>query len=406
MCRLFKHEGGNVTILAAFCIPVLVVGMGLSVDHATLLLAHDDMQNLADSAALAGARELGNNQDESDTYREQLAVDTATDFVTSRDGTVMFSVTPSASEATVEVSISAGRRMAFGGFFGQSERSVAVEAVATYKAEKPSGCLIALDESEPSGLYLQGAPKVSAPGCGIWSNARGKSSIHMQGAPSLRGAEVCAEGASGNAVNRINPEYSDECGTAPDPYGGRLTGVPTSCDYTNFSFAKGAKAATLEPGVYCGGLEVKGLTVTLNPGLYVIKDGPLTITSNASVAGNGVSIVLTGDDAALLMQGSPDLTLTAMETGDLAGIALAVTATGNEAAESEMQGSPSLTVTGSVYMPGQRFRLQGNPQLTVKGDESKLVARSFTFKGSPDVNIEAEDTRITVADVTSLRLVR
>jgi len=405
MHGLLSGEEGNVTILAGICLPVLAIAMGLAVDHSTLLHANDDLQNTADTAALAGARAMGASEDEAEGYREKLAIDRATDFITSRNSVAAFSITPSAAKATVEVSISTDQAVAFGGLFGQSQRKVSAESTATYMANRPSGCLIALDESASSGIYMQGAAKVSAPGCGVWSNATGASSIHMRGSPSLRGKEVCAEGASGNAVSRIYPELTTDCGKATDPYAGRLDGIPTSCDHTDFAFEKKAKEAELEPGVYCGGLEIKGLEVSLKPGLYVIKNGPLVITSNASVVGYGVSIVLTGEDAALDMQGSPDVTLTAMTTGELAGIALAVTDSGKEA-ESEMQGSPKLTVTGSIYMPDQRFGLQGNPQLTVKGDQSKVVAGSFSLKGSPDINIEAQDTETSVTDISFLRLVR
>ena len=116
--------------------------------------------------------------------------------------------------------------------------------------------------------------------------------------------------------------------------------------------------------------------------------------------------MLTGDDAGLQMQGSPEVTLTAMTTGDLAGIALAVTDTGKEAPQSDMQGSPRLNVTGSIYAAGQHLELQGNPQLTVNGDESKLVAYSFALKGSPDVTIGAQDTEISITDISFLRLIR
>ena len=149
-----------------------------------------------------------------------------------------------------------------------------------------------------------------------------------------------------------------------------------------------------------------GLEVRLRPALYVIKDGPLTIRSNGELTGNGVSIVLTGNDARLDMQGSGELTLSAMSTGDLAGIALAVTNTGAEGASSSLQGAPNVSVTGSIYMPGQRLDMQGNPSLHIQGDEGKVLARSFELRGSPDIQIDANDTEISSADISFLRLLR
>ena len=404
MRYFWSDQSGNVTLLAAFGLPVLALAAGLAIDQSTLLRTHDDLQNLADAAALAGARAMGSSQDTSEEDREELASESAEDMIVARRPSLTHLITPSDSDATVEVSLSIEQAVAFGRFLGQEERTVQVSATATYMGQQPSGCLIAIDETEPSGIYMQGAARIRAPGCGVWSNAEGASSIRMQGSPSLLGEKVCADDASGNAEQRIQPELSDDCGKAIDPYRSRLEDTPTSCDHTNFEIDRRATSVELNPGVYCGGLEVAGLEVRLRPGLYVIKDGPLTIRSNGELTGSGVSIVLTGDDASLDMQGSGGLTLSAMTTGDLAGIAFAVTDTGAEGDSSSLQGSPNVSVSGSIYMPGQRLHMQGNPGLTISGDESKILARSFELRGSPQIQIDASDTLLSMADVSFLRV--
>lgn len=406
MRYFWSDQSGNATILAAVGLPVLALAAGLAIDHSTLLRTHDDLQNLADAAALAGARAMGSSQDSSEDNSEELASKSAEDMIVARRPSLTHLITPSASDATVEVSLSVDQAVAFGRFLGREERTVQVSATATYMGQQPSGCLIAIDDTEPTGIYMQGSARIRAPGCGVWSNAEGASSIRMQGSPSLLGEQVCGDGASGNAEQRIQPELSDDCGKAVDPYRSRLEEIPTSCDHTNFEIDRRASSVELNPGVYCGGLEVAGLEVRLRPGLYVIKDGPLTIRSNGELTGNGVSIVLTGDDASLQMQGSGELTLSAMSTGDLVGIALAVTNTGAEGASSSLQGAPNVSVRGSIYMPGQRLDMQGNPSLHIQGDEGKVLARSFELRGSPDIQIDADDTEISSADISFLRLLR
>ena len=56
---------------------------------------------------------------------------------------------------------------------------------------------------------------------------------------------------------------------------------------------------TLNPGTYCLGLHIYDSQVKLNPGTYIIKDGPLTIGHNSSVVGDGVTFVFTGEDSLL-----------------------------------------------------------------------------------------------------------
>ncbi len=57
---------------------------------------------------------------------------------------------------------------------------------------------------------------------------------------------------------------------------------------------------TLSPGVYCGGLNIQTGTTDAQPGVYVIRNGALNVASGATLKGNGVTIVLTGQRQHLL----------------------------------------------------------------------------------------------------------
>ena len=400
--RLLREENGNVAVLAGIALPALALAAGFAVDHSLLVRTHVELQTTADAAALAGARRMWDSG-ESDTAAEEVAREEAANVIMARRSEATYVVSPSASDATVSVSVSVDQETIFGEFFGRDNRAVAAAATATYMGEARSGCLIALDDSASTNIRLQGAPRVRAPNCGVWSNATSAQAIRMQGAPSLQGSEVCAAGATGNAEQRISPEITTDCGAAPDPYRRVLSDIPTGCTHTNFSLPKKG-TIELSPGVYCGGLEIDSIDVSLRPGLYVVKDGPLVLKGNGSLAGNEVALVLTGEGAALDLQGSPDISLSAMTTGDLAGIAIAVTDTGEEADRSELQGSPTLTLTGSIYLRGQQLVLQGNPAINLRGDADKIVARSFDLQGSPDISIAAKDTKIRSADIDFLRI--
>jgi Flp pilus assembly protein TadG len=402
LLRWAKDQDGNVAIIAGIALPALAVAAGFAVDQATLIRTHAELQNTGDAAALAAAKAMG-SQDASEEAEERARAAGA-EFIKAHSSDSSYTVTPSSENATVEVSVSAERPMLFGAFFGSKTRTVRVEATATYLAEMRSGCMIALDESNVVGIRLQGSAKVKAPDCGIWSNASGHSAIRMQGAPELVGREVCGAGASGNAEHRISPELTTDCGIAPDPYKGRLANMPTGCTYSDFEFPRKAKMASLSPGIYCGGLEIDSIDVTLQPGLYVITDGALSMKGNATLSGSGVTLLINGEGAALDMQGNPAIAISAMDTGGFAGIALAVTNTGDEADTSTLQGSPSLELSGSIYMPGQKLELQGSPRITMSGDSDKLIASRFDLQGSPDILIAANDTETMVADISQLRL--
>jgi hypothetical protein len=81
------------------------------------------------------------------------------------------------------------------------------------------------------------------------------------------------------------------------------------------------QSTTLLPGVYCGGLQITGTsTVSLSPGLYVIKDGQLKVGNTASIQGTDVSFYLTGRNAVLDFDNQTSIDLSAPKNGALAGM--------------------------------------------------------------------------------------
>jgi hypothetical protein len=227
----------------------------------------------------------------------------------------------------------------------------------------------------------------------------------MQGSPAMSAKKVCAEGASGNRTDRIEPETVD-CGLTPDPYRDRVLSFDPGCDFSHLVVRANPNPATLHPGTYCGGLSLAGGDIALEPGLYVVKDGPLTLAANSSVTAEGVSFLITGRGAELDAQGSPSLTLSAMDSGPLAGIAIAVTNDGVEAPQSSLRGTPRLDVQGSIYLPGQVLLLQGTPDLTLSGERTKAIAAAFLLGGNPDMTVLANDSEESLAGANRLRILR
>jgi hypothetical protein len=97
------------------------------------------------------------------------------------------------------------------------------------------------------------------------------------------------------------------------------------------------------------------------------------------------------------------VTLTAMTTGPLAGIAIAAVPS-TPILTSTLQGSPDLSLTGSLYLPNQRLRMQGSPTVNMLGAKDRLAALSFDLQGSPDITLASSDTALPGSKVTNLRL--
>jgi hypothetical protein len=112
------------------------------------------------------------------------------------------------------------------------------------------------------------------------------------------------------------------------------------------------QATTLIAGVYCDGLEISGNSaVTLAPGLYVVKDGPLHLKDRATLAGSGVTIFLTGNKAVLDIDPDTSVNLSAPTTGDLAGV-LVFEDRGNRAKQKHViQSRNAPNMLGAIYLP-------------------------------------------------------
>jgi hypothetical protein len=407
----FKRDSrGNVLVTFGLLTPVLMLVAGVAVDYSDASRARSILQSTADSAALAGARELGL------TGAEEQAKTVAAQFVASKSPEATRSI--AASGVQVSVDLSVAKSTYFGGILGLSTLPVGVRATAVYDAG-PLPCMLALGPDEPTGIGLIGSAKINAPKCVVHSNAKASNSIATQGAASITASKVCSVGESSprstpaavpcSAVTDPFKDRNFQTANPGAPKAAKVAGLTTpymgTCDFTNMQV--GAKGVvTLTPGVYCGGLAIKSTDVILSPGVYVIQDGPLSIESNSAVSGAAVSILLSGNGAVLDLQGSPSLTLSAMSTGPMAGMAIVADTPASPVLTSEWRGSPDIKVTGTVYLPNQRLKMQGSPSLDMLGLSDALVALSFDLHGSPDIRIKSDSAVMPPGAAQGVRLIK
>ena len=400
LSKLAQDRRGNVAILFGIAAPVLAGATAIAVDYSESSRLRASLSATADAAALAGARELDGESKAS----EAAAKAQAARFVAEKHPKAEQVILASVSDGKVTVDLSVERELFFGGILNMRSMAVSTHAVAV-NGKGPIPCMVALGEDEPIGINLIGSAKVSASKCTVASYSKSANSIYMQGAAKISGSKVCAAGGTGHANTSPPPET---CTTSVDPYATKPLRPDTSrsnrsvesgqssytgpCDYTNRRLdAKDKGVTILTPGIYCGGLSIHSADVVLKPGLYVMQDGPLSMQGNATLEGLGASILLAGVNAILDMQGSPKLTLDAMQTGSLAGIAIASDTPGAPLT-SILQGSPDLVVNGSIYLPNQRLEMQGSPLLSMLGMSDSLMALSFRLQGSPDIKISSDSS--------------
>src|SRR5207237_8431982 len=109
-----------------------------------------------------------------------------------------------------------------------------------------------------------------------------------------------------------------------DPYADAHFPIPGACTHQNF---KAKDTITIDPGVYCDGINLNaGANVTMNPGIYYLDGGSLTVNGGATLSGDGVTLVFTSKNrnsfATASVNGNATINLTPPKTGGTAGLVI------------------------------------------------------------------------------------
>jgi Tfp pilus assembly protein PilX len=144
------------------------------------------------------------------------------------------------------------------------------------------------------GVNAQGGGEVNFPG-GIVVNSTCAEAVRTGGSASItaEGAiEVVGAGWDGN----VTPEPTTGVDAVPDPLADIPVPVPAGRVQRSASklTIKNTPSQPLQPGIYVGGIAITGGTVTMNSGVYIMKGGGFSVTSNGDVVmqtgGQGVMI--------------------------------------------------------------------------------------------------------------------
>jgi hypothetical protein len=143
----------------------------------------------------------------------------------------------------------------------------------------------------------------------------------------------------------------------------------------------------LFPGVYCGGLNIAGgASVTLSPGIYVIKDGPLSITGrNTTMQGTNVGFYLTGTNAVLSFGGLSNISLTAPNSGGMAGLLFWEDKAVPPLQTHSIQSNNARLLLGTIYLPQGILSISSNTPVADQSAYTVIVARRLSLSSKPNL---------------------
>lgn len=334
-------------------------------------------QTAADAGSIGGATQIYRNNDSVSVWNAAMQSALLNGFP---GGEVTVNYPPASGPYAgntkyVEVLIAKSIPTLFGSLLNKPTLDVYARAVAGVDALSMY-CVYGLSNT---GFAIDVPGELDASGCAVASNS------------GIRAGKICAE--SLDLVGGIDDKDIWCQGNAPEPT--PTTGIPpfpdpfddlevpaeTSCDFTNYVVTA---PGTLNPGVYCGGIDLGTNIVTnLNPGTYIIRGGGIDGSKNGSeLRGTEVTIINAngpGNDVSayrpIVFGNTCYVGLTAPTSGPFKGIVIFADPDGPSTGTysvNELCGkgekTPLPDIVGTIYMPTQTFKLaNSNGKLIIAG---------------------------------------
>jgi putative Flp pilus-assembly TadE/G-like protein len=400
--RFAAAEAGNTIVVFALALPVLVAAAGAAVDYSFAASTRSKMQAVADSAALASVRELQLAR----TDANRITV-IANNVVNSSLQDVTTAVKVDFPTMTVRVVIEKQHTP----FIRISaETKLHVSATAKMSGSMPL-CLLGLETKAPHTISLEKSALLTAPGCLVQSNSKSPIGMQSKNNAVIKAGMICSAGGVALTVTgNYSPAPTTDCPVLQDPLSSRAPPPVGACNYTN-KVVDGI-SVTLPPGVYCGGLTLtNGAVVKLSSGIFIIKDGPLTVDGGASLSGTEVGIYLKGSAANLTFDADTTIDLSAPKDGPLAGILIfddpsgaGAPAKGAKSGRGVVRqvlktGAPrqhqilsdnARNLLGTIYMPQGEIIIDATKPIADKSAYTVLVVRQLHLYSGPNLILNTD----------------
>jgi hypothetical protein len=413
-----RGERGQILAMAALLVTALLGMVGLVVDGGFLVSQKRQAQNAADSAALAAVHRIFEGQNSSVAVAAALAYAESNGY-------------PDDAEA-VEVEVyhppSGGNHAGDAGYveviIRETPRSFFIHAIlpgqTTVVARGVAGtielpglyALLVLDEDDCSAYEQIGGPHVYIYDGGAMINSGCLEAMTKSGTGTFTAdGTIDVHGGYSIGGGAVSPEPRTVPWRSPDPLAD--LDPPDIDDYPvrhgtceNPATQQVTNTATLQPGVYHGGLLIEGggsATITLEPGVYYIAGGGFIKRGSSRLQGDGVLIYVT--DAACYSEPPPaELSDCNYTVAPRKPLPICLEGGGNIALTAHTDGpykdllfwqDKSVTTTfrhagnahasvGAIYVPGALLDTAGGANLGT----TQIIVKNFLARGNGDIIIQ------------------
>jgi Flp pilus assembly protein TadG len=373
-----KCRRGNVAILFALFLPVIVGAAGFGVETTYWYYKRLGMQAAADAAAYAGALEKRNGGSASEVTVVSELASSQNGFPKSQT-TIQVNPASVNGGGSVEVVLTDKAERFFTGLFIASDPVIVARATASF-TNASKACILALSPTASKAANFSGNSNLQLTGCSVMSNSSAADSFNIQGSAILKTTCAIAVGGAHTTGGLTETECSAPLTNQPavaDPYADVVAPTPSgACKGSS------AKDTTITPGRYCSGLALKG-AVTMQPGVYYIEGSSgFDANAGATVTGTGVTIYITGGTAKI--NGGATITLQAPTSGTYAGILFF--GDRSTSGQNKFNGDASSKMTGAIYFAGGEVDYQGN--FSGLNGCTQVIGDTVEWTGSTSISVD------------------
>ncbi len=393
-CKLARYlalftgsTSGSIAVPLAVAAPTLLAAAGLAIDYATLEMKRTELQAAADTSALGGAKEMALAGSGDGAIKAVVAAYVETEFSGS-GSTVSSAIDIDRKAGTLRVVLEEQWTPVFAQFLNAGITPIKADATASLVGTT-NICVLALDGTSSQVIHLDMNAKLTANGCGVYSNSVHSYGVRLDMDSAMHASLICSAGDYKAKTTAVDPTPTTDCPAVPDPLADRVAPAVGGCDETGLTLISGSH--TLSPGTYCGGLEIKGTaSVTFTSGTYVIEGGKFLVADTAKIVGEHVGFYLSGAASVINFKDDAHVSLTGATEGAMAGLLFFEDRAAPPNRNHHIQSTHVDVLTGTIYLPRGRFLVDPNTPVAQDSAYTAIIANHLELTEGPELILNSD----------------
>lgn len=385
--RAYSDTRGSVAMLFALSFPVLLMIAGLAVDYGHMSLKKTQLQAAVDAAAVAAAHEL--HVSNTNAAQIKAVADNAIHAnlgLAPNTAAVITDIIKDPLSVVVDAKLDVSPVL-LAGITGASG-TVSGHAVARVVGGLPL-CVLGLEDKSAGAITLESKARMTGNACAVYSNSSNPQGIKSKDAAVLTAGLICSAGGKVGSKTNFAPEPLTDCPPLSDPLASRPPPPVGSCTHNNLVIDDDDR--TLSPGVYCGGLRIDDeANVKLNPGIYVIKDGPLVVRDESRLSGQYVGFYLVGSGATFHFGNDSSIDLGAPKDGPMAGLLFFEDRNVKKKQKHEIFSDDARNLLGTIYLSQGRLYIDAYRPIADQSAYTAIIASQVELYAGPHLVLNAD----------------